>query len=50
MISPTWNDEFELPEGSHSVSYIQDHIDYIMKEHKKLPTNPPACSYLHQRG
>ena len=27
-IFPTWNDEFELPERSHSVSNIQDYINY----------------------
>ena len=25
-IIPTWNGEFELPDGSYSVSDIQDHI------------------------
>ena len=27
--APTWNDEFELPDGLHSVSNIQDYFDYI---------------------
>ena len=26
---PTWNDKFELPDGSHSVSDIQDYFEYI---------------------
>ena len=26
----TWNDEFELPDGSHSVSDIQDCFKYII--------------------
>ena len=26
-IVPTWNDEFELPDGSYSVSDIQDYIE-----------------------
>ena len=25
IIVPTWNDEFELPDGSYSVSDIQDY-------------------------
>ena len=29
MIAPTWNDEFELPDGSNLVSGIQDYIEYI---------------------
>ena len=31
---PTWNDEFELPDGSHSVSDIQYYIEYIIKSMK----------------
>ena len=27
--APTWNDEFELPDGSYSVSDIQDYFQYI---------------------
>ena len=30
-IAPMWNDEFELPAGSYSVSNIQDYIEYIKK-------------------
>ena len=26
----TWNDEFELPDGSYSVSDIQDYFEYIL--------------------
>ena len=25
----TWNDKFELPDGSYSVSVIQDYFEYI---------------------
>ena len=31
LIAPTWNDEFEMADGSHSVSNIQVHIEYIIK-------------------
>ena len=34
MESPTWNDEFEFPDGSYSVSDIEDHIEYIIKNMK----------------
>ena len=30
--APTWNDEFELPDGSYSVSDIQDYLKYILKK------------------
>ena len=29
----TWNDDFELPDGSYSVSDIQDSFEYILKKH-----------------
>ena len=30
--APSWNDKFELPDGSYSVSDIQDYFDYIIKK------------------
>ena len=27
----TWNDNFELPDGSYSISNIQDYFKYIIK-------------------
>ena len=32
MSAPTWNEEFELPDGSYSVSDIQDYFEYILKK------------------
>ena len=31
--APTWNDKFELPDGSNSISNIQDYFEYILKKH-----------------
>ena len=28
IFAPTWNGEFELPDGSHSISDIQDYFEY----------------------
>ena len=33
--SPTWNNEFELPEESYSVSDIQHYFKYILKNKEK---------------
>ena len=30
--APTWNDTFDLPDGSYSVSDIQDYFEYIIKK------------------
>ena len=31
--TPTWNEEFTLPDGCYSVSDIQDYFKYILKQH-----------------
>ena len=28
--TPTWNDEIDLPDGSYSISDIQDYFEYII--------------------
>ena len=33
--APTWSDEFELPDGSYSISDIQDYFEYILKNHSE---------------
>ena len=38
----------ELPDGSYSVSDIQDHIEYIIKKHEKLTVIPPIHVYLNR--
>ena len=29
----TWNDEFDLTDGSYSISYILDYFEFIIKRH-----------------
>ena len=48
IIAPTWNDEIELPDGSYSMSDIQDYIKYIIKKHEKLTTIPPIHVYVNR--
>ena len=38
--APTRNEEFELPDGSYSVSDIQDYFEYILKKHGENTDNP----------
>ena len=37
---PTWNDEFELTDGSYSISDFQDYFEYILKKHGEDIDNP----------
>ena len=48
IIAPTWNLEFELPDGSYSVSDIQDYIEYIIKKHEKLTTITLIHVYINR--
>ena len=43
--TPTWNDEFDLPDGSYSISDIQDCFEFIIKKHETLAENPPIQIY-----
>ena len=43
--APTWNDEFNLPDGSDSVSDIQNYFEYIIKKHETIADNPPVHIY-----
>ena len=41
----TWNDTFDLPDGSYSISDIQDYFEFIIKKHETLTENPPIQIY-----
>ena len=34
-----WSDEFQLPDGSYSISDIQDYFEYILKKHSENVNN-----------
>ena len=34
--APTWNYEFDLPDGSYSISDIQDYNEYIIKKLQQI--------------
>ena len=38
--APTWHEEFELHDGSYSLSNIQYHFEYIRKKHVKKDSQP----------
>ena len=46
--APTWNDEFELPDGSYSISDIQDYFEYILKKHEENIDNPFIKTYVNE--
>ena len=44
---PTWNETFDLPDGSYNISKIQDYIEYIIKKHKTIGENAPILIYAN---
>ena len=46
--APTWNDEFNLPDGSYSVSNIQDYFECIIKKHETIADNPHVPIYMNK--
>ena len=43
-----WNDRFDLPDGSYSISDIQHYFEYIIKKHETIANNPPLQIYTNQ--
>ena len=46
--APTWSEEFALPDGSYSVSDIQDYFEYILKKHGESVDNPSIRLYVNK--
>ena len=44
----TWSEEFELPDGSYSISDIQDHFEYSLKKHSERVDNPSIRMYINR--
>ena len=43
--APTWNDTFDLLDGSYSIADIQDYFEFIIKKHETLTDNQPVQVY-----
>ena len=46
--APTWNDKFELPDGSYTASDIQDYSEYILKSHGGNTDKPSVQIYVNK--
>ena len=43
--APSWNENFDLPDGSYSIDDIQDYFEFIIKKHETLTGNLPIEIY-----
>ena len=48
ILAPTWNEQFELPDGSQSVSDIQDYFGFILKKHETVTDNLSIMIYVNK--
>ena len=48
VLPPTWNDTFDLPDGSYSIADIQDYFEFIIEKHEILTENQPVRVYLNK--
>ena len=46
--APTWNETFDLPDGSYSVSTLQKYFKYIIKKHETITDTSPILIYANQ--
>ena len=45
--APTWNETFDLHDGSYNISEIQDYIEYKIKKHETIGENAPILIYAN---
>ena len=45
--APTWNDTFDLPDGSYNIPEIQDYFEYIIKKHETIAKTAPILIYAN---
>ena len=48
IFAPKWNEKFDLPDGSYSISDIQDYFEYILKKHSESVDNPSIRIYINR--
>ena len=46
--APTWNDIFDLPDGSYNIPAIQYYIEYIIKKHETIAETAPILIYANK--
>ena len=46
--APTWNDTFDLLDGSYLISDIQDYFEYIIMKHETISDTSPILIYVNK--
>ena len=46
--APTWNDTFDVPDGSYSIAALQNYFEYIIKKHETIANVSPVLIYVNE--
>ena len=46
--APTWNETFDLPDGSYNIPAIQNYIEYVIKKHETIADAAPVLIYANK--
>ena len=45
--APTWNETFDLPDGSYNIPAIQHYLKYLIKKHETVTDTAPILIYAN---
>ena len=45
--APTWNETFDLPDGSYNIPAMQNYLEYIIKKHETIAESAPILIYAN---
>ena len=45
--APTWNETFDLPDGSYNIPAIQNYLEYIIKKHETTADTVPILIHVN---
>ena len=45
--APTWNETFDLPDGSYNILAIQNYLEYMIKKHETIAYTAPILIYTN---
>ena len=45
--APTWNETFDLPDGSYNIPAIQSYSEYVIKKHETIADTAPILIYAN---
>ena len=45
--APTWNETFDLPDGSYNIPAIQNYLEYIIKKRETITDTAPILIYAN---